>query len=123
MDPKERRRASRIDFDGDASLLYLEQTHRVTLLDLSVRGARVRTPLADALPDNAELTLQLSLGDADLTLILRTEIRHRHAQELGLMFVRPSSEVLTHLRRLTALYEGATGDDDPTRLLPPDTTL
>ena len=116
----ERRRAGRVDFDGEAELLFEQDRHDVELQDISISGARVicTTPLA--LPDDASVTLQIAFDDSDLTLTLPGRVIRQAAMEVGIHFERPDVDVMQHLRRLVALQQGEAGDDDPASILSED---
>ena len=113
----ERRRAGRIDFDGEAVLLFQQDRHDVELQDISISGARVicTTPLA--LPDDGPVTLEIAFDDSDLTLTLPGRVIRQAAMEVGIHFERPSVDAMQHLRRLVALHKGDDGEDDPASML------
>lgn len=114
----ERRRANRVDFDGEAILVFQQDNHPVSLDDISVMGARLssRTPLA--LPDASPVTLTITLEDSDIHLTLPGTVKRQQGLEIGIMFSRPSVDDMQHLRRLVMLHQGDDGEDNPTDLLP-----
>ncbi|MED5390021.1 MAG: PilZ domain-containing protein [Pseudomonadota bacterium] len=114
----ERRRANRVAFDGDATLVFEQQQIAVELVDLSVMGAQVRTAKPLALADNCPLTLTISLEDSDIHLTLPGTVKRQHEQDIGIMFSRPSVDDMQHLRRLVMLHQGDDGEDNPSDLLP-----
>ncbi|MCG8391569.1 MAG: PilZ domain-containing protein [Pseudomonadales bacterium] len=114
----ERRRAGRIDFDGEASLIFGQDTFAVELQDLSVLGARVHSERLLALPDASPVTLTISLEDSDIRLTLPALVKRQDGQDIGLMFDRPSVDDMQHLRRLVMLHQGDEGEDNPGALLP-----
>ena len=54
----ERRRANRVAFDGEATLIFQQDTFAVELVDLSVMGAQVHSNQPLALPDASPVTVQ-----------------------------------------------------------------
>ncbi|MZR63478.1 PilZ domain-containing protein [Alcanivorax sp. DP30] len=116
----ERRRVNRIEFDGEATLIFQQDSHHVELQDLSVLGARVHSETPLALPDSSPVSLNIILEDSDITLTLPGRVKRQEGQEIGIMFEKPSVDDMQHLRRLIMLNEGDEGDDNPASLLSPE---
>ncbi|MDX1803656.1 MAG: PilZ domain-containing protein [Alcanivorax sp.] len=116
----ERRRVNRVDFDGEAVLIFGRDSHPVTLEDLSVMGARIHSGIPLALPDASPVTLEIRLDDSDIRLTLPALVKRQEGLDVGLMFERPSVDDMQHLRRLVMLHQGDEGEDDPAALLPPE---
>ncbi|MEH6784556.1 MAG: PilZ domain-containing protein [Alcanivorax jadensis] len=114
----ERRRANRVAFDGEATLIFQQDTFAVELADLSVMGAQVHSSQPLALPDASPVTLTITLEDSDIHLTLPGTVKRQQGLEIGIMFSRPSVDDMQHLRRLVMLHQGDDGEDDPSNLLP-----
>ena len=116
----ERRRVNRIDFDGEATLLFQQDRFPVELQDLSVMGARIHSKSALALPDASPVSLTILLEDSDISLTLPGRVKRQEGRDIGIMFEKPSVDDMQHLRRLVMLNEGDEGDDNPASLLSPE---
>ncbi|WP_290524140.1 PilZ domain-containing protein [Alcanivorax sp.] len=116
----ERRRVNRIDFDGEATLLFQQDRFPVELQDLSVMGARIHSESALALPDASPVSLTILLEDSDISLTLPGRVKRQEGRDIGIMFEKPSVDDMQHLRRLVMLNEGDEGDDNPASLLSPE---
>ncbi|MGB1921781.1 MULTISPECIES: PilZ domain-containing protein [unclassified Alcanivorax] len=114
----ERRRANRVAFDGEATLIFQHDTLSVELVDLSVMGAQVHSSQPLALPDASPVTLAITLEDSDIHLTLPGTVKRQQGREIGIMFSRPSVDDMQHLRRLVVLHQGDDGEDEPGNLLP-----
>ncbi|WP_197477616.1 PilZ domain-containing protein, partial [Alcanivorax sp. HI0044] len=73
----ERRRANRVDFDGEATLAFQQDSHPVSLDDISIMGARLNSSTPLALPDAAPVTLTITLEDSDITLTLPAKVKRQ----------------------------------------------
>lgn len=113
----ERRRANRVAFDGEASLIFQQDTFAVELVDLSVMGAQVHSGQPLALPDASPVTLTITLEDSDIHLTLPGTVKRQQGLEIGIMFSHPSVDDMQHLRRLVMLHQGDDGEDNPSDLL------
>ncbi|WP_417214469.1 PilZ domain-containing protein [Alcanivorax sp.] len=116
----ERRRANRVDFDGEATLVFQQGSYPVSLDDISIMGARLNSTPPLALPDAAPVTLTITLEDSDITLTLPAKVKRQEGHDIGIMFDRPSVDDMQHLRRIVMLHQGDDGEDDPATLLPPE---
>ncbi|MEQ3635136.1 PilZ domain-containing protein [Alcanivorax sp.] len=116
----ERRRAHRVDFDGEATLTFQQESHPVSLDDISIIGARLNSSTSLALPDSSQVTLTITLDDSDITLTLPAKVKRLEGQDIGLMFDRPLIDNVQHLRRIVTLHQGDDGEDDPASLLTPE---
>jgi len=114
----ERRRANRVAFDGEATLIFQQDTFAVELVDLSVMGAQVDSNHPQAQPDASPVPQTITLEDSDIHLTLPGTVKRQQGLEIGLMFNRPSVDDMQHLRRLVMLHQGDDGEDDPSNLLP-----
>lgn len=101
----ERRRFSRVSFDGTVLLNQGPHHWRCELLDVSLRGALVVLP-AGAAPDPAlPLTLKLAL-DLNHQVLMQCRLAHQAGQQLGLECQRIDVDSVANLRRLIELNTG-----------------
>lgn len=111
--PDDKRRFSRVPFEGTARLHINERLLPVELLDISVRGAQVRLPKGERVNPNDECKLTLTLDDSPIHLTLESQIRHAEDDQAGLVFVLIDVTDMQHLRRIVELNlgdEGAVGN-------------
>ncbi|ABV88348.1 type IV pilus assembly PilZ [Shewanella pealeana ATCC 700345] len=109
----ERRLFSRLIFATDAKLInhdsqfdYQHQNHWATkLLDISLNGALVELP-QDFDFNGTELTLEFSLQEPEIRVVMLTKLVHRENQQLGLASQYIDVESISHLRRLLELNLG-----------------
>ena len=116
----ERRRANRVDFDGEATLVFQQDNHPVSLDDISVMGARLNSSTPLTLPAASPVILTITLEDSDITLTLPAKVQRQQGRDIGIMFDRPSVDDMHHLRRIVTLHQGDDGEDDPATLLTPE---
>jgi hypothetical protein len=105
----ERRRFSRITFHRPAELDVRAGRASCELLDVSLKGALVETPLGfdAAVGQRCTLTIRLDAGDA--TIRMEGEIVHRAGTQVGLRCEEIDLDSIAHLRRLVELN---VGDDE-----------
>lgn len=104
-----KRRFSRVPFEGTARLHLGERLLPVELLDISVRGAQIRLPKDEAVRANDECRLTLTLDDSPIHLTLESQVRHINGDQVGLVFVLIDVTDMQHLRRIVELN---LGDED-----------
>lgn len=102
----DRRRFARIVFDAPAWIDAGGVRQMVTVIDLSFKGALVKTaaPAALALGESCELSLTLDADGAGICMA--TTVKHVDGDHLGLDCVDLDLDSMTHLRRLIALNLG-----------------
>lgn len=106
----EKRRFTRVPFEGTARLQLGEQILTVELLDLSVRGAQLRLPSGASVTEGAECRLVLILEDSAIHLKLESQVRHVGEDQTGLVFNLIDVTDMQHLRRLVELNLGEEGE-------------
>ncbi len=99
---EERRRYTRIEFDGDAVIEQNDNRYAVHLLDISLKGALVETPGQYSLKTDQTLTLKVALA-GDLTIVMTARLAHSSDKLLGFHCESIGMESITHLRRLIEL--------------------
>jgi|SRR5690554_305494 len=104
-----KRRFSRVPFEGTARLHLGERLLPVDLLDISVRGAQIRLPKNESVQANDECRLTLMLDDSPIHLTLESQVRHISDDQAGLVFVLIDLTDMQHLRRIVELN---LGDED-----------
>lgn len=105
----DKRRFSRVPFEGTARLHINERLLPVELLDISVRGAQVRLPKGERVNPNDECRLTLTLDDSHIHLTLESQVRHTADDQAGLVFVLIDVTDMQHLRRIVELNLGDEG--------------
>lgn len=103
---QERRRFLRIQFDGITELILNEQKHRVELLDLSLKGALIKSEAPLSCQPNDSLQMYIRLTDNDQTLSFDTSLVRIIDNNYGLRFNTIDLDTLTHLRRIMELNLG-----------------
>ena len=76
----ERRRANRVDFDGEATLVFQQDNHPVSLDDISVMGARLNSSTPLTLPATSPVILTITLEDSDITLTLPAKVQRQQGR-------------------------------------------
>lgn len=97
----ELRNFSRILFNAPATLLVERLELPCEVLDLSLRGALLRSPTPLAIGVRAELAL--TLGSDDARIVMSGDIAHIERDHIGLHCVQIDVDSITHLRRLLEL--------------------
>lgn len=105
----DKRRFSRVPFEGTARLQIADRLLPVELLDISVRGAQVRLPADHGVSADQECRLTLTLDDSPIHLTLESQVRHVRDSQAGLVFVLIDVTDMQHLRRIVELN---LGDED-----------
>lgn len=101
-DHSERRRFSRADFHGQATLHWPEQAFTVQLIDLSLQGALLEAPPGWQGVAGDHGTLRLHLG-GDVVIEMQLELAHLEAHRAGFHCRKLDIDSLAHLRRLLEL--------------------
>lgn len=104
--PEDKRRFSRVPFEGTARLNIGERLLPVELLDISVRGAQIRLPKNETVQADDECRLTLTLDDSPIHLTLESQIRHTSDGQAGLVFILIDVTDMQHLRRIVELNLG-----------------
>jgi len=106
---EDKRRFSRVPFEGVARLQLGERLLTVELLDISVRGALVRLPADATVTPNELCRLMLILDDSPIHLALESQVRHSQDGQAGLIFSLIDVSDMQHLRRIVELNAGNEG--------------
>ena len=102
----EKRRFSRVSFQGKAHLETPEQSYPTEVLDLSFKGALITIPEGWQ-PDVAgPLVLRVHLSDFPLDFSMQVSVAHQRNEVLGLQCDKIDLESAGHLRRLIELNLG-----------------
>ena len=102
----ERRSFTRVAFDAPAQLTTLDERLDVKLLDLSLKGALVRLPSADAIASGMLCLLNMPLDGEGQRIAMAAEVAHVQGDCAGLLCRGIDIESITHLRRLIELNLG-----------------
>lgn len=100
-DAGERRRFSRIEFDGQATLTQDECRYPAKVLDISIKGVLVRVEQPGNISSRPAV-LQIELADGTC-IEMHILLIHRHEQDLGFQCESIDFESAAHLRRLIEL--------------------
>lgn len=103
---QDRRRFLRIQFDGTTELIVNEQVHPVELLDLSLKGALIKSDTPLPCQPNDRLQMNIHLTDNGLSLTFTTVLVRIIGDSYGLRFDAIDLDTLTHLRRIMELNLG-----------------
>ena len=106
----ERRKFSRINFQGLCSLIFDKASEHhdfeATLIDISLNGALVSiTPLVVDLEEEL-VQLHLTLEGSDIELLLNGFVCHQQDKLLGIQYTKLDIDTVTHLKRLIELNLG-----------------
>ncbi|HHM04711.1 MAG TPA: PilZ domain-containing protein [Gammaproteobacteria bacterium] len=103
----ERRRFSRIPFDG--AVLLRDQAGKswhTDLLDISLKGVLVSRPDGWAGEPGETYHLEITLPTGDVTLMMEVETAHVEDSNVGFCCVQIDVDSISHLRRLMELNLG-----------------
>ena len=102
----EQRHYKRVRFFSRAHLDVAGHSYPTEVLDLSLKGALIRSP-AQSLPLTAEpMLLRLQLSDSVEEISMQVLIAHQHQDLLGLYCQKIDIDSISHLRRLLELNLG-----------------
>jgi hypothetical protein len=107
---EERRRFTRVLFNGKCFLQDGKDTYEGNLLDISVKGALIE-PMSSEVPcvysPKKSCMLKIVLNDSNTEITAHVEMVHRRDDGLiGLYFTQIDIDSLTHLRKLIELNMG-----------------
>lgn len=104
---KERRRFTRINFSGKCIIKDEDTRIQTELLDISLKGALIRTDDGDVYKQDKPCELEIIISETPLVMLyLRARMVHKQADRLGMHFLSTDIDSLTHLRRLIELNMG-----------------
>lgn len=107
---KESRHFLRIPFHADVDLHIhlIEEVHTAQLLDISLKGALVKTEKEiTSYIDGRNCNMTLLLGKDDTGITMQGRIAHHEGQLIGLECLHIDLDSITNLRRLIALNTGS----------------
>ena len=102
----DRRRFQRILFDAPVSLIFNEVSHKSDLLDISLKGALVKTAEDWQISTGSRVELTVALNDVDSMIQMQMQVTHIEDGQMGLICEAIDMQSLTHLRRLVELNVG-----------------
>ncbi|AWB67641.1 PilZ domain-containing protein [Saccharobesus litoralis] len=102
----DRRRFTRIVFSAKAKLHLADKTWNVELLDLSLKGALVKTTTPQEFDPHHIYHMEFSLGDAEHVILMSVNITHQEDNQLGLRCHHIDIDSATVLRRMIELNIG-----------------
>jgi len=104
MNVVQRRRYSRVRFQGSATFQAGLGQWPCDVLDLSLRGALVTVSAPD-IATGTSCLLELCLDD-DVCVRMEGHVVHHHANQVGIACDETDLDSISHLRRLLALNLG-----------------
>jgi len=108
MQPRERRRFSRIPFDGSVQLISGDRTYETEINDISLKGALIkRPPDMEPSPDENMRVVIHGLNDSFI-ISMDAKLEHIEKDFLGLKCIEIDIDSATNLRRLVELNLGDT---------------
>ena len=107
-DSQQRRHFTRIPFETKYRLQSpdLTKTWDGELIDLSLHGALIRRPDHFEGKQSEQFTLELILGEEELTIQMEVHVAHIHDDLIGFECEHIDLESVTHLRRILELNLG-----------------
>ncbi|MBL4910939.1 MAG: PilZ domain-containing protein [Alteromonadaceae bacterium] len=107
MEKPNRRQFTRILFSIKATLTVAEQDYPISIHDISLNGALIKTPEHQSSLKGQLGELSFSLNDSDETQVLmHIAVVHETPDEMGLQCNAIDIDSITHLRRLVELNLG-----------------
>lgn len=104
--PQERRQFARVSFDAPAELITVDARLRVSVLDLSLKGALLKLSGSDLVAMGEPCLLCVRLDSADQRIVMGAEVAHLDGERAGLILRSIDIESVTHLRRLIEVNLG-----------------
>jgi hypothetical protein len=104
--PHERRHFVRVGFDAPALLTTSSDAFSVHVMDLSLKGALLRTPAQAHLEAGVLCQLTIPLAETGNHIAMSTEVAHVEGLHTGLLCRGIDLDSVTHLRRLIELQLG-----------------
>jgi hypothetical protein len=102
----DRRRFSRISFHRPASLDLGGEHAGCEVLDVSLKGALVQTPVRFLPAAGRPCTLTIRLDGGEATIRMDGEIAHREGTQVGVRCTGIDLDSIAHLRRIVELNVG-----------------
>lgn len=99
----ERRRFQRILFNAPANIVRREIAYPTTLIDISFKGALLRTPADWTGTLGDEVTIEVMLNKNDAVISMHAVCAHEENQHIGVLCKEIDVESITLLRRLIEL--------------------
>jgi len=103
---KDRRRFHRILFDAPVSLIFDNNSFTTRLIDISLKGALVKTNTDWQVTIGTRASLTVSLGDDKTEIQMQARAAHTEPDRVGFICDEIDMDSITHLRRLVELNVG-----------------
>jgi len=103
---EERRQFSRVDFQSKVVVVFSEEIHEAELIDISLKGALIKSINTIENQQGESCTFELSLQPSDIVLKVDALLVYKKNNQMGLKFSNIDLESMTHLRRLVELNTG-----------------
>lgn len=102
----EQRHFTRVLFDSDVRLISSDTSWDSTLIDISLKGALVKTPATWRAKVGDHLLLELALDDGETIIRMEVSVAHMEEGHVGLRCEHIDIDSISHLRRLVELNVG-----------------
>jgi hypothetical protein len=106
---EDKRRFTRIIFSTVASLKIGDKAYETSLVDLSLKGALIKSENDLSEYTDKDCTLSFTLPDTEISIELFGFIAHVEKQNIGIACTKMDLESVSHLKRLITLN---LGDED-----------
>ncbi|MDJ0807859.1 MAG: PilZ domain-containing protein [Gammaproteobacteria bacterium] len=104
--PNERRRFQRVLFDAPVNLNLDNKVITSRLIDISLKGALLKTPAEWPVDIGSQASITVALGDTKTFIRMQAHVAHIEAGQTGFTCDNIDMESITHLRRLVELNSG-----------------
>ncbi|WP_188150760.1 PilZ domain-containing protein [Teredinibacter waterburyi] len=98
----DRRRFTRVQFDGKLSITQESKSYDCRLVDISLNGLLVDAPSQYELNTNTAVLVRIELSD-DSVIEMKANLAHSSESILGFKCISIDVESISHLRRLIEL--------------------
>ena len=103
---EERRQFSRVEFESKVQVDFSDNKHEAELIDISLKGALIKSNSAMNHQQGESCTFELSLQPSDMVLKVDALLVYKKDEQMGLKFGNIDLESMIHLRRLVELNTG-----------------
>jgi hypothetical protein len=104
--PGDKRRFSRVAFEGPARLRCGGQLHEGQVLDISLHGALLARDSGWGVEPGQRCTLEIPLDEGGVVIAMEVTAVHAGDARVGLRYDRLDVDSMSHLRRLVELNLG-----------------
>jgi hypothetical protein len=103
---EDKRRFTRIIFSTPAQLTIGSNSYNTSLIDLSLKGALVKTDQDLTNYVGQDCSLSFTLPSSDVVINIKASIAHVEHNNLGMLCTKIDLDSISHLKRLISLNLG-----------------